>query len=162
MKITEIFERQKRTFSFEFFPPKDYLSSILFGINAGQLIKLSPSFVSVTYGACGSTQTNTFKLVDLFHNRLGFTCMAHYTCVNATKERITDDMNILRDIGIENVMLLAGDAPKDEPLLKPNPDGFNYGSDLVKFVKERYDFCIGAAAYPEKHCKADGADAETV
>lgn len=158
MKITEIFEKQKRTFSFEFFPPKDYQTAIKFGINAGQLMKLYPSFVSVTYGASGSTQTNTFELVDLFHNELGFTCMAHYTCVNATKEKIAYDMRVLQDMGIENVMLIRGDSPKGEPLLKPNPCGFDYGSDLVKFVRERYDFCIGAGAYPEKHTEADSLD----
>jgi len=154
MKITEIFKRQKRTFSFEFFPPGDYLTAVKFGINAGQLMKLSPSFVSITYGAGGCTQTNTFDLVDLFHNELGFTCMAHYTCVNTTREKIAYDMRILQDMGIENVMLIRGDKPKDKPLIFPNPDGFNYGSDLVKFVRERYDFCIGAGAYPEKHTEA--------
>ncbi len=154
MKISEIFKKQKRTYSFEFFPPSDYLTAVKFGINAGQLMKLSPSFVSITYGAGGCTQTNTFDLVDLFHNDLGFTCMAHYTCVNATKEKIAYDMRVLQDMGIENLMLLRGDKPKNEPLLSPNPDGFNYASDLIKFVKEQYDFCIGAGAYPEKHIEA--------
>ncbi len=154
MKITDIFKKQKRTFSFEFFPPSDYLTAVKFGINAGQLMKLSPSFVSITYGAGGCTQTNTFDLVDLFHNDLGFTCMAHYTCVNATKEKIAYDMRVLQDMGVENVMLLRGDKPKNEPLKFPNPDGFNYASDLVKFVNENYNFCIGGGAYPEKHTEA--------
>jgi methylenetetrahydrofolate reductase (NADPH) len=154
MKITDIFKKQERTFSFEFFPPKDYTSAIKFGINAGQLMKLSPSFVSVTYGAGGSTQTNTFDLVDLVQNQLGFTTMAHYTCVNATQEKIAYDMRVLQDMGIENVMLLRGDKPKNEEMLDPNPDGFNYASDLVSFVKENYDFCVGGGAYPEKHIEA--------
>jgi len=154
MRITEIFEQQQRTFSFEFFPPKDYQTAIKFGINAGQLMKLSPSFVSVTYGAGGCTQDNTFDIVNLFHNDLGFTCMAHYTCVNATWEKIAYDMRTLQDMGIENVMLLRGDKPKDEQLKDPNPDGFNYGSDLIRFVKDQYDFCVGAGAYPEKHQEA--------
>ena len=154
MKITEIFKKQERTFSFEFFPPKDYLSAVKFGINAGQLMKLDPSFVTVTYGAGGSTQENTFNLVDLFHNDLGFVCMAHYTCVNATKEKIAYDMRVLQDMGIENVMLLRGDPPKGQTEFPENPDGFNYGSDLVRFVNENYDFCIGAGAYPEKHLEA--------
>lgn len=154
MKISEIFKNQKRTFSFEFFPPNDYFTAVKFGINAGQLMKLSPSFVSITYGAGGCTQTNTFEIVDLFQNDLGFTCMAHYTCVNATKEKIAYDMRTLQDMGVKNVMLLRGDKPKNEPLLNPNPDGFNYASDLIKFVKKEYDFCVGAAAYPEKHKEA--------
>jgi methylenetetrahydrofolate reductase (NADPH) len=154
MKITDIFKKQERTFSFEFFPPKKYLSAVKFGINVGQLMKLSPSYVTVTYGAGGGTQSRTFDLVDLFHNQLGFSCMAHYTCVNATKEKIAFDMRTLQDMGIENLMLLRGDQPKDQPNAFPNKDGFNYASDLIKFVNENYDFCIGAGAYPEKHQEA--------
>ena len=83
MKITEIFKQQKRTFSFEFFPPKDEISALDFGINIGQLINLEPSFVTVTYGAGGSTQERTFAIVDYLHNKIGITCMAHYTFFNA-------------------------------------------------------------------------------
>jgi methylenetetrahydrofolate reductase (NADPH) len=158
MKITDIFKTQERTFSFEFFPPNDYQTAIKFGINAGQLMKLNPAFVSVTYGAGGGTQSNTFDLVELFHKELGFTCMAHYTCVNATKEKIAYDMRVLQDMGVENLMLLRGDKPKNQPLLSPNPDGFNYGSNLVEFVKKNYDFCIGGGAYPEKHKEAKTLD----
>jgi methylenetetrahydrofolate reductase (NADPH) len=162
MKITEIFEKHKRTYSFEFFPPKDYLTAVKFGINAGQLMKLDPSFVSITYGAGGSTQENTFNLVDLFHNNLGFVSMAHYTCVNATKEKIAYDMRVLQDMGIKNVMLLRGDPPKGQKSFPKNPDGFNYGSDLVRFVNDNYNFCIGAGAYPEKHIEAKSTEEDLI
>ncbi|MFO8233915.1 MAG: methylenetetrahydrofolate reductase [NAD(P)H] [Bacteroidales bacterium] len=162
MKITEIFEKQKRTFSFEFFPPKDYHTAVKFGINAGQLIKLDPSFVTVTYGAGGSTQENTFDLVNLFHNDLGFVCMAHYTCVGATKEKIAYDMRLLKDMGIENVMLLRGDPPKEAKEFPKNPDGFNYASDLIRFVRHKHDFCIGAGAYPEKHVEASSMEEDLI
>lgn len=161
MKITDIFKRQDRTFSFEFFPPKTYLGAVKFGINAGQLIKLDPSFVTVTYGAGGNTRDNTFDLVKLFHQQLGFVCMAHYTCINATEEKVANDMRTLGDMGIENVMLIRGDPPKgDNGKAFPNPDGFNYGTDLVRFVKnyDKYDFCIGAGAYPEKHIEASSME----
>lgn len=158
MRITDIFKEQERTFSFEFFPPKNYLTTVKFGINVGQLMKLYPSYVTVTYGAGGGTRSRTFDLVDLFQNDLGLTTMAHYTCVNATREKIAYDMRVLQDMGIENVMLIRGDQPKDQPDAFPNSDGFNYGSDLVKFVKENYDFCIGAGAYPEKHKEAPSFD----
>lgn len=162
MKITEIFEKHKRTYSFEFFPPKDYTTAVKFGINAGQLMKLDPSFVTVTYGAGGSTQENTFNLVDLFHNDLGFVSMAHYTCVNATKEKIAYDMRVLQDMGIQNVMLLRGDPPKGHDEFPENPDGFNYGSDLIRFVNDNYDFCIGAGAYPEKHVEASTMEEDLI
>ncbi|MFO8054518.1 MAG: methylenetetrahydrofolate reductase [NAD(P)H] [Bacteroidales bacterium] len=154
MKITDLFKRNKRTFSFEFFPPRGLNSAVRFGINAGQLMKLKPSFVSVTYGAGGSSRNNTFDMVNLFQNDLKFNCMAHYTCVNATKEKIAYDMRTLQDMGVENVMLLRGDPPEDKQDYPPNPDGIEHASDLIYFVKERYDFCIGAAAYPEKHVEA--------
>lgn len=162
MKITEIFEKNKRTYSFEFFPPKDYATAVKFGINAGQLMKLDPSFVTVTYGAGGNTQENTFNLVDLFKNDLGFVSMAHYTCVNATKEKIAYDMRTLQDMGIENVMLLRGDPPKGETKFPENTDGFNYGSDLIRFVRDNYDFCIGAGAYPEKHVEATSVEEDLI
>jgi methylenetetrahydrofolate reductase (NADPH) len=154
MKITEIFKQQKRTFSFEFFPPKDEISALDFGINIGKLINLEPSFVTVTYGAGGSTQERTFAIVDYLHNKIGLTCMAHYTCVNASKEKITKDISYLSDIGIENLMLLRGDPPQGMKGIRLNPEGFNHASDLISFVNKLGDFCIGAATYPEKHLEA--------
>lgn len=162
MKIKHIFKQNPQTFSFEFFPPKNLHAAVRFGINAGQLMKLNPSFVTVTYGAGGSSRDNTFKMVDLFQNELGFNCMAHYTCVNATKEKIAYDMRSLQDMGIENVMLLRGDPPKGMDQLPENPDGFNHSSDLIRFVKENYDFYIGAAAYPEKHKEADSLEEDLI
>ncbi len=156
MKITEIFEKEKRTFSFEFFPPKNLKGAVQFGINAGQLMKLNPSFVTETCGAGGTTNDQTLDVVDLFNNKLKFTCVPHYTCVNATKEKVAYDMRTFTDRNIENVMLLRGDPPEgSKGPLPENPDGLNYASDLIKFVNENYGhFCIGAAAYPEKHPEA--------
>ena len=154
MKITRIFKEQKRTFSFEFYPPKDEISALDFGINIGQLIKLDPSFVTVTYGAGGSTQERTFAIVDYLQNKIGLTCMAHYTCVNASMEKVRNDIEYLRSIGIENLMLLRGDPPKGREVFEQNRDGFNHASDLISFVRKIDDFCIGAATYPEKHLEA--------
>ena len=92
MRITEIFEYHKRTFSFEFFPPKNYQSILELGINIGQLLKLSPSFVSVTYGAGGTTQELSFDLIDYIQNKIGLTAMAHYTCINANKGKVKKDL----------------------------------------------------------------------
>jgi methylenetetrahydrofolate reductase (NADPH) len=150
MKISEIFTRQEKTFSFEFFPPRDEISAVDFGINVGQLLRLDPSFVSVTYGAGGSTQEKTFTLVDYLQNKIGLTTMGHYTCVNATRDKVVADINHLKEIGIENLMLLRGDPPKKPNIVFPNPE-FQYASNLISFVKTMDFFCIGAAAYPEKH-----------
>ena len=151
MKITDIFKKHKRTFSFEFFPPKNYQATLELGINIGQLLKLSPSFVSVTYGAGGSTQELTFDLVDYIQNKLGMTAMAHYTCINASKEKVENDFNLLAERKIDNLMLLRGDIPKDKTVSDILMGEFKHASDLISFAKKMKRFCIGAAGYPERH-----------
>jgi methylenetetrahydrofolate reductase (NADPH) len=154
MRITELFARYDRTFSFEFFPPKDEISAVDFGINVGQLLKLDPSFVSVTYGAGGSTQERTFALVDYLQNKIGLTTMAHYTCINASREKVQSDIRYLDSVGIRNLMLLRGDIPlKGGTPESLNPE-FLHASDLIRLVKQLFPFCIGAAAYPEKHTES--------
>lgn len=160
MKISDIFKTQSRTYSFEFFPPKDEIAAVDFGINVGQLLKLTPSFVSVTYGAGGSTQERTFALVDYLRNKIGLNTMAHYTCVNASQEKIKNDLDYLQQMGVENMMLLRGDPPKEQDKFKQHPGGFAYGSELAAFAKKHYSFCIGGAAYPEKHPEAENLDVD--
>jgi methylenetetrahydrofolate reductase (NADPH) len=154
MKITELFSRHERTFSFEFFPPRDEISAVDFGINVGQLMKLDPSFVSVTYGAGGSTQERTFALVDYLQNKIGLTTMAHYTCVNAIHDKVISDIGYLKSIGIENLMLLRGDPPKGAAGSFAQNSSFQHASDLIAFARSLHPFSIGAAAYPEKHPEA--------
>jgi methylenetetrahydrofolate reductase (NADPH) len=154
MKITDLFLSQDKTFSFEFFPPHDEISAVDFGINVGRLMKLSPSFVTVTYGAGGSTQERTFALVDYLQNKIGLTTVAHYTCVNATRDKIDADMAHLSSSGIKNLMLLRGDPPKGETEFTPPKNGFNHASELLAYVDELYDFCKAGAAYVEKHPEA--------
>lgn len=154
MKITDLFKKEKRTFSFEFFPPRDEISAVDFGINVGQLMKLDPSFVTVTYGAGGSTQERTFALVDYLQNKIGLTCMAHYTCVNATRERVEEDLNHLVDIGIENLMLLRGDPPDGQKVFIPPENGFQHASELISYASEKFSFCHAGACYVDKHPEA--------
>jgi methylenetetrahydrofolate reductase (NADPH) len=154
VRISELFARIEKTFSFEFFPPKDEISAVDFGINVGQLLRLNPSFVSVTYGAGGSTQERTFTLVDYLQNKIGLTTMAHYTCVNATHDKVVADMNYLKTIGIENLMLLRGDSPKGSEGKNTRGNDLQHASDLISRVKKLHPFCIGAAAYTEKHTEA--------
>ena len=149
MRITEIFEYHIKTFSFEFFPPRNYQSILELGINVGQLLKLSPSFVSVTYGAGGSTQELSFDLVDYIQNKIGLTTMAHYTCINANKAKVEEDLKYLIERKIENLMLLRGDLPS-EGSSGLNTD-FLHASDLIPIAKSLDAFSIGAAGYPEGH-----------
>lgn len=154
MKITDIFKTHSRTYSFEFFPPKDEISAVDFGINVGQLLKLNPSFVSVTYGAGGSNQERTFALVDLLQNKIGLNTMAHYTCVNASKAKVEADLAYLKGLGIDNLMLLRGDPPKGEGEFKAHPEGFRYASELISFAKSHFDISVGGGSYIEKHPEA--------
>jgi len=149
LRITEIFEYHIKTFSFEFFPPRNYQSILELGINVGQLLKLSPSFVSVTYGAGGSTQELSFDLVDYIQNKIGLTTMAHYTCINANKAKVEEDLKYLIERKIENLMLLRGDLPS-EGSSGLNTD-FLHASDLIPIAKSLDAFSIGAAGYPEGH-----------
>jgi len=158
MKITELFKTQSRTYSFEFFPPKDEISAVDFGINVGQLLKLSPSFVSVTYGAGGSTQERTFAIVDLLQNKIGLNTMAHYTCVNASRAKVEADLSYLKGLGIDNLMLLRGDPPKGEGSFTPHSEGFAYASELITFAKSKQDICACGATYVEKHPEAASLD----
>jgi methylenetetrahydrofolate reductase (NADPH) len=160
MKITELFKTQPRTYSFEFFPPKDEISAVDFGFNVGQLVKLNPSFVTVTYGAGGSTQERTFALVDYLQNKIGLNTMAHYTCVNASKQKVEEDIKKLKELGIDNAMLLRGDPPKGQGVFTPHPDGFAYASELIAYTRKNFDICIGSAAYPEKHPEAGSLDTD--
>ncbi len=158
MRITDLFDKTERTFSFEFFPPKDEISAVDFGINVGQLINLDPTFVTVTYGAGGSNQERTFALVDYLQNKIGLNTMAHYTCVGAGKDKIATDMQYLQKLSIENLMLLRGDPPKGTTEFFAPENGFSFASDLISFVKEKYSFSVGAAAYPEKHPESASPD----
>jgi methylenetetrahydrofolate reductase (NADPH) len=158
VKITDILGNGKPTFSFEFFPPKNFSSILELGINIGQLLKLSPSFVSVTYGAGGSTQDASFNLLDYINNSIGLVTMAHYTCVNATKQKVMRDLAYFREKQIDNLILLRGDPPKGAATFT-NPQGdFQHASDLIKFVANQGQFCIAAAGYPESHPESESVE----
>jgi methylenetetrahydrofolate reductase (NADPH) len=153
-KIKDLLKNNTPIFSFEFFPPKDELGAVEFGVHVGRLIQLKPSFVSVTYGAGGSTQDKTFGIVDLLQTKMGLTTMAHYTCVNASKQKVANDINSLYEMGIKNLMLLRGDPPKGADVFVPHKEGYQYASELIADIAQTNKFSIGAAAYPEKHVEA--------
>lgn len=151
MKIIDLLRSGKPTYSFEFFPPRNFSSILELGINVGQLMKLSPSFISVTYGAGGSTQEASFDLTDYLQNKIGLTTMAHYTCINAQAAKVAKDLEHLSSINIENLILLRGDRPAsadDQSVLKGD---FQHASDLIRYASGTGKFCIGAAGYPEMH-----------
>lgn len=138
-----------RTFSFEFSPPKSATGSLSLGRTIAELEPLKPSFVSVTYGAGGSTREHTRDTVLWVRKETNIPPMAHLTCVGHTRAEISDIIKTYVDAGIENVLALAGDAPKDPADARPSD--YVYASDLIEHLKEIGDLCIGVAAHPEGH-----------
>jgi len=151
MKIRDKFPAEPRTFSFEFSPPRTADAVTKLMETAERLRSLAPSFVSVTYGAGGSTRRNTIDVVARLQGDLGLTAAAHLTCVGHSRGELADVLDELRDRGIENLMLLRGDPPRDQPSFVPAPDGFANAWELVGLARSRGDFSIGVAGYPEGH-----------
>jgi len=148
------------TLSFELFPPKNPAGwGTLYG-TLGEISKLAPDYISVTYGAGGSTRAKTVDLVARIQGELGIESMAHLTCVGHSKDELRDILRSLEKNGISNVLALRGDPPKGDKAFKPHPDGFAHASDLIAFVKSEFAFQIGCAYYPEKHMEAVSADAD--
>lgn len=159
LRINDLLSQGKRFISLEFFPPKEKDAWPSFFYEAGKLSILNPSFVSVTYGAGGSTQANTLELVTRFSRDLGLNPMAHLTCVGASEDSLRSFLDGLREAGVDNVLALRGDPPQGQPDFKPENAAFQYASDLTGFIHEAYpDLCIGVAGYPETHPQAESAD----
>ncbi len=154
VKIKDILKEVWPSFSFEFFPPKDEEGFERLYRTIERLKHLNPSFVSVTYGAGGSTREKTVDLVAKIKWEIGIESMAHITCVGATRDEIDHLLKEIREKGIENILALRGDPPKGERVFRPVEGGFRYASELVAFIRQRYDFCIGVAGYPEGHKEA--------
>ena len=151
MKIIDILKQAKPSFSFEFFPPKDSDGFDQLFKTIDNLKPLNPAFVSVTYGAGGSTRSKTIDLVGRIKKEIGLESMAHLTCVGHNSDEILNVLGDIKKQNVDNVLALRGDPPAGEiNFTKPN-NGFGYGVELVQFISEHFSFCIGVAGYPEGH-----------
>jgi methylenetetrahydrofolate reductase (NADPH) len=159
MKIIDKLALETPAFSFEFFPPKDEAGVEQLFQTVQELRPYAPTYVSVTWGAGGSTRSLTVELVRRIKQETGIEAMAHLTCVGATEDDIRDVLLQLKNAGVENVLPLRGDPPRGEKAFVKTPGGFGNAAELVTFIRSRHDFCLGGACYPEKHPEA--ADAET-
>ena len=161
MKIVEMFGRGRPVFSFEFFPPKTAKGFESLFRTIAELKRLDPSFVSVTWGAGGSTRRKTIELVSRIQREAGLTAMAHLTCVGSPREEIAEILDRLAAEGIENVLPLRGDPPKDQPDFQPVAGGFRYANELLEFIHAGpWGFCTPAACYPETHTEAPSPEAD--
>jgi methylenetetrahydrofolate reductase (NADPH) len=141
--------------SFEFFPPKtDEGDRNLLEKTLPALLQTKPDYCSVTYGAGGSTRDKTLRIVERIQGQHGLTAVAHLTCVSATKDQIRELLAQIRALGVRNLLALRGDPP-DGGAFQVTPGGFEFSSQLVRFIREQGDFSIGVAGFPEGHiaCK---------
>ena len=151
MKIIDKLSAKTPAFSFEFFPPKDEAGVDRLFETVARLKAFDPAYVSVTYGAGGSTRRLTVDLVRRIKREVGLEAMAHLTCVGATRHEIESVLEQLREGGIDNVLALRGDPPKGEASFVKSAEGFGYASELTEFIASKYDFCLAGACYPESH-----------
>ncbi len=157
--ISSLFKRATPLRSLEFFPPKDDAGVEVLRQTSQALSKLNPDFVSVTYGAGGSTRERTAQVSNLLKKEFNFTVMPHLTCVGHTKDELNTIADKIYSDGFRNIMALRGDPPKGSTQFVQSKDGLRYGSELVALLKSRHpDFCLGVGGYPEKHPEAQSLD----
>ena len=156
MKISEIL-RFGTSYSFEFSPPRSDEMEAVLARTLRNLEPLRPSYVSVTYGAGGSTRERTHELVVDINTNTSMTAMAHLTCAAHTRAQLSEIVSRYREAGIENVLALGGDPPKDLDL---PPGELHYAVELVRLVREHGDFCVGVAAHPEPHPRSQSLETD--
>jgi methylenetetrahydrofolate reductase (NADPH) len=156
MRIDQIMEEaDEPIFSFEFFPPKSDAGERVLGLALESLRQLAPAFVSVTYGAGGTSRGRTLDLTKWIKQELGIEAMAHLSCVGATREELTSIIADMSQAGIENILSLRGDPPRGEGDWKPHPGGLQYSTELASLIHVDYpEICIGGACFPEVHPEA--------
>jgi methylenetetrahydrofolate reductase (NADPH) len=143
------------TLSYEFFPPKDPSGWGTLYTTLGNIVRQYPDFVSVTYGAGGSTRQKTVELVGRIKSELGIEAMAHLTCVGHSQDELGSILSSLETGGVTHVLALRGDAPKGSAGFTPHRDGFEHATDLIHYTRENFNFRIGCAFYPEKHLESE-------
>jgi methylenetetrahydrofolate reductase (NADPH) len=159
MRIDELLDGgDGPTFSFEFFPPKTEQGEENLYAALRELKALEPSYVSVTYGAGGSTRSKTIEIVSRIKRDFGLEAMAHFTCVNATTDELRATLDELRAAGVENVLALRGDPPAGQERWTKTEGGLEFSGELIELLASDYDFAIGAAAFPETHIHASSPE----
>jgi methylenetetrahydrofolate reductase (NADPH) len=162
MRIDERLASGTPCFSFEFFPPRSEEGERNLEDALAELSRMDPTFVSVTYGA-GGTSAQKLKTIDIvtqIKERYGLEAMAHFTCVGATVDELRVTLDRMRDAGIENVLALRGDPPAGQDEWTATEGGLSYSRELIELIRGGYDFTIGAACFPEVHIHAESAESD--
>jgi methylenetetrahydrofolate reductase (NADH) len=160
MRIDALLTAKRPLFSVEFFPPKTAEATEQLFATARALSELGPDFVSVTYGAGGSTREGTVEITRALKDDLGFEVMAHLSCVGETREGLAATLDRIEEAEIENVFALRGDPPRGQPDFVQPAGGLGSAAELAGFISERYDFTIGGACFPEVHPEAPDLESD--
>ena len=162
MKIIDKLNQQKTSISFEFFPPKSEESEIQLFQTIKDLEHINPTFVSVTYGAGGSTRDRTRNVVKRIHEETNLTVMVHLTCLGHSRKELIDILTDYKSIGIQNVLALRGDIPVNQQDFIQPKDGCKHADELVKLIRENFGdyYCIAVASYPEGHPESPNMEQE--
>ena len=160
MRIDDILAERRPVFSFEFFPPKTDEGLANLRETLAVLSGDEPDFVSVTYGALGSTRDTTIDIVKWIKQDLGIEAMAHFTCVGATVEELRATLDEIEAAGVDNVLALRGDPPAGQEEWIQTDGGLLYSTELIELLAQHYGFAIGAAAFPEVHPQAESAESD--
>jgi methylenetetrahydrofolate reductase (NADPH) len=156
MRVANLYEKGglHPLLSFEFSRPKNEIAAANLDKALDSLTRLSPDYVSVTFGAGGSTREGSYELLDTLKNKRGLPVVAYIAGIGLGPEEVIEALEKFKNLGVETVFVIRGDAPTWDENYKPHPDAMPHASDLLKFIKSRYDFCLGAAGYPETHMEA--------
>jgi len=154
MRVTNLYKSKKPVISMEFFPPRNKKAAETFGTIIDNLAELKPDYMSITFGAGGSTRDGSYQTVKQVMVDKNLPTVAYIAGYGLGQDEITDVLDKYKELGIETIFVIRGDKPRGDNFT-PHPDSFSYASDMIAFIKERYDFTLGCAGYPEGHAEAE-------
>ncbi|MDX9786174.1 MAG: methylenetetrahydrofolate reductase [Desulfobacterales bacterium] len=157
MRVTQLYQQDRPVISMEFFPPRNDNAANTFGKVVDQLAQMSPDYMSVTFGAGGSTRDGSFQAVKQLVHEKQLPTVAYIAGYGLSPREITEVLDRYKALGIETIFVIRGDQPKGDDFVA-HPDAFHYAADMIAFIKERYDFTLGCAGYPEGHVDAVSLD----
>ncbi|OQY60548.1 MAG: 5,10-methylenetetrahydrofolate reductase [Desulfobacteraceae bacterium 4572_88] len=157
MRVTDLYGSKKPVISMEFFPPRNEKAAEAFGSIIDDLAELKPDYMSITFGAGGSTRDGSYQTVKQLMLDKNLPTVAYIAGYGLGPDELTDVLDKYKELGVETIFVIRGDKPGGDDFT-PHPDSFSYASDLIAFIKERYDFTLGCAGYPEGHIDSESLE----
>ena len=157
MRVTELYEKKSPVVSMEFFPPRDESAEAKFDGIVDKLADRNPDYMTVTFGAGGSNRDGSYQTVKKLVKEKDLPSVAYIAGYGLGPDEISTVLDNYKELGVETIFVIRGDKPRDENFA-PHPESFDYASDMIGFIKDRYDFALGCAGYPEGHLEAESLD----